>query len=79
MKNIPQLDLHGESKEEIFDLLDRFLRENKDQEQVLVIVGKGKGVIKKKVLEYLKLVQYPWRNERVNGFENKGALIIDLY
>ena len=79
MKKWPQLDLHGSSEEELFDLLDRFLRDHKDKEQVLIIVGKGKGIIKQKVLEYLKLAGYPWSYERVKGFENRGALVIDLY
>ena len=73
-----QLDLHGKDKEELYDLLDRFLRENEGEEQVLVIVGKGRGVIKKEVLEYLEKTQYSWSYERVKGFENKGALLVDL-
>jgi len=78
MKNIPQLDLHGKTEEEIFDLLDCFIRENSTKEEVLVIVGKGKGIIKNKVLEYLKLIGYSWTYEKVRGVENQGALMIDL-
>ena len=72
------MDLHGKEKDEVCDLLDRFLRENEGEEQVLVIVGKGKGIIKKEVLEYLQKSQYPWSYERVKGCENKGALWVDL-
>lgn len=79
MNNIPQLDLHGAVEEEVFDLLDRFLRDHRDQEQALIIVGRGKGIIKKKVIEYLELTAYPWSYERVKGLENTGALVIDLY
>ena len=76
---IPNIDLHGCTEDEVFDLLDRFIRKYKDQEQVTVIVGKGKGVIKNKVLEYLKKGHYPWDYEKFRGIINKGALIVDLY
>ena len=34
MKNIPQLDLHGKSEEEVCEVLDRFFRDHENQEQV---------------------------------------------
>ena len=79
MKNIPQLDLHGKSEEEVCEVLDRFFRDHENQEQVLVIVGKGRGVIKKKALEYLASIKYGWNYEKVRGVENTGALVVDLY
>lgn len=79
MKNIPQLNLHGRTEEDAFDLLDCFIRENKNEEQVLVITGIGRGVIQKKVLKYLKLTGFSWSYQKVRGFENRGALVIDLY
>ena len=78
VKNIPKLDLHGKSEDELFDLLDYFIRKNKDQEEVLIIVGKGKGVIKSKTLKYLTMADYSWRYEKVKGIDNEGALVVDL-
>ena len=75
---IPKLDLHGRSADEIFNLLDQFLRQNKTKEQVLIVVGKGRGIVKQKSLEYLRKAGYSWRDEKVRGMPNKGALIVDL-
>jgi len=80
MKNRPSLDLHGRSKDEVFDLLDAFLREHESQEQVLVIVGIGRGLIKKEAVKYLEQIGLSWRHERDRrGLKNPGALVIDLY
>ena len=46
-KKIPILDLHGKQKDDVFDLLDQFIRKHRDKEQILLIVGKGKGVVKR--------------------------------
>ena len=78
-KQIPKIDLHGHTADEIFDLLDGFIRKHKHQEQVIAIVGKGRGIVKNKVLEYLKKAHYPWSYEKVRGKTNEGALIIDLF
>jgi len=51
---------------------------HKDQPELCVIVGKGRGLVKKKVIEYLKQGGYPWSYETVYGKINHGALIIDL-
>lgn len=77
--NIPCIDLHGCKAEEVFDLLDQFIRKYENQEQAVVIVGKGKGIVRKKVLEYLNMGHYPWSYEKVRGFVNEGALVVDLY
>ena len=76
---IPVLDFHGIQEDHVFDLLDRFIREHEGREQILLIVGKGKGVVKNKVIEYLKLTHYPWNYEKVRGFINSGALLVDLH
>lgn len=76
---IPSIDLHGCTTDEVVDLLDRFIRKYENQEQIVVIVGKGKGVIKNKVLEYLKMGHYPWDYEKFQGLINEGALVVDLY
>ena len=78
MRDIPQLDLHGRAEEDAFNLLDCFIRDNKNEEQVLVITGIGRGVIQKEVLKYLELTGYFWSYQKVRGFENRGALEIDL-
>ena len=74
----PSLDLHGKQEDEVFDLLDRFIREHSGKEQVLLIVGKGRGIIKQKTIEYLKLARYSWNYEKVRGLVNLGALLVDL-
>ena len=77
-KKIPVLDLHGKQEDEIFDLLDRFIRDHKGRDQVLLIVGKGRGVVKRKAVEYLSLAHYSWNYEKVRGLANPGALLVDL-
>ena len=42
------MDLHGKTQDELFDILDPFLRKHENQPYVLLIVGKGKGLLKKK-------------------------------
>jgi len=77
-KIYPVIDLHGRTVDEVFDLLDSFIRKNQRQERIMVIVGKGRGIIKKKVLEYLKMAHYSWVYERSGGVSNPGALLVDL-
>ena len=74
----PAIDLHGRTEDEIFDLLDQFIRKHQNQEQVIVIVGKGRGIVRKKVLEYLEMAHYSWSYETVRGIFNEGALIVNL-
>ena len=77
-RKIPTLDLHGRTKEEVFPLLDHFIMKNQEVEEVLLIVGKGRGIVRQKAIEWLKGAKYPYRYERIRGVENTGALIIDL-
>ena len=77
-KQIPKIDLHGHTADEIFDLLDQFIRKHQHREQVIAIVGKGHGIVKNKSLEYLKMAHYPWSYEKIRGKTNEGVLIIDL-
>ena len=76
--SMPRLDLHGKTAEEVIDCLDPFLLAHKDREQVAIISGKGKGVVKKKVLEYLKQAGYSWRYEKIQGLNNEGCVIVDM-
>ena len=75
---IPYIDLHGQTKDEVFDLLDQFIRKHEHQEEVIVIVGKGKQIIKEQVSEYLKMAHYSWSYEKIKGRINEGALVVDL-
>ena len=75
---MPVLDLHGRTKDEIFDLLDPFVRKHRRQKQVLIITGEGRGIVKNKVLEYLKKGGYTWTYEKTKGRVNEGALILDF-
>ncbi len=77
-KNIPTLDLHGCTRDEVFNRLDRFIVKHKNQEELRVIVGKGQGIVKQKTIEYLNGAHYPWRYERGWGVDNPGALIVDM-
>ncbi len=77
-KNIPTLDLHGCTRDEVSSLLDRFIVKHNTHEELRVIVGKGRGIVKQKTIEYLKGAHYPWRYEKVRGIENPGALIVDM-
>ena len=74
----PVLDLHGRTKEEIFDLLDPFIRKHKDKKQALIIPGRGRGIVKNEVLEYLKRGGYTWTYEKIKGHLNEGAVIVDF-
>lgn len=77
-KKSPVLDLHGRTEDEIFDLLDPFIRKHRHEKQVLIIPGRGRGIVKNKVLEYLKKGGYSWTYEKTKGLLNEGALIVGL-
>ena len=77
-RNRPTLDLHGKTTEEVFPLLDHFILKNQSAGSALIIVGKGRGLVRQKTIEWLKEAQYPYQYERIRGVENIGALIIDL-
>ncbi len=74
-----QLDLHGFKKDQVLEVLDRFLMEvsKKNQKTARILTGKGTGVIQKQVIQYLKQAHYPWIYEKLsNGKMNEGVLII---
>ncbi|MDE0518115.1 MAG: Smr/MutS family protein [Oligoflexia bacterium] len=77
-KKKPTLDLHGCIKEEVFDLLDKFIMKHRHCDELCIIVGRGKGIVREQAIKYLTGAHYPWKYERVRGLENKGALIVDL-
>ncbi|MGE0525838.1 MAG: Smr/MutS family protein [Bdellovibrionales bacterium] len=73
----PTLDLHGYKSEDVFDAVEKFLRQHERKTQVRIMPGKGTGKVKAKVIEYLRLAGYPWSHERqVDGQLNEGVLIV---
>jgi dsDNA-specific endonuclease/ATPase MutS2 len=76
-KPAPTLDLHGYAVDEVFDAVEAFLSKNANARLVRIMHGKGTGKVKAKVLEYLKLANYPARPERMeNGQVNDGVLVV---
>lgn len=81
LSRFASLDLHGVVEDEVFDLVDRFLskQSNSGGTQVRIMPGKGKGIVKKKLIEYLRLANYSWTYEKLpNGSQNEGVLVIHL-
>ena len=74
----PTLDLHGYKAEEVAPILDRFIRQQRQVGEALIIVGRGRGIVRQKAIEWLKGAHYPYRYEKTRGVENSGALIVDL-
>lgn len=75
------LDLHGKQQDEVFDLVDRFLLKESGSgaAQAKIMTGKGKGLVQKQVIDYLKKANYPWSYERLgNGSPNEGVLVVYL-
>lgn len=79
--NIPVLDLHGFRTDEVFDAVEKFIRqaEAKGATRAKILHGKGTGKVKEEVLRYLKATNYPSKAEKLaNGAVNEGALIVFL-
>lgn len=76
----PTLDLHGVTVDEVFDLLDRFLRKAEGKvTAVRIIHGKGTGKVKEKALEYCRLTGYsPKADKGENGQANPGSFLLFL-
>ena len=75
------LDLHGRQKDEVFDLVDRFITQsvNSSLKQVTIMPGKGKGILRKEVIRYLDLAHYQWQFDKTSGgSKNEGAIIVFL-
>ena len=76
-KRAPTLDLHGFAADDVFDAVERFLLQHKNQKTVRIKPGKGTGKVKAEVERYLKLANYHWSFERLsNGSTNAGVMII---
>jgi dsDNA-specific endonuclease/ATPase MutS2 len=75
----PTLDLHGQTVDQVFDLVDRFISKNQNKERLRIMPGKGTGKVKSELIRYLKLGGYPWEYEVLdNGSQNTGCLVIFL-
>lgn len=77
----PSLDLHGLRAEEVFDAVDRFLRNPKVQncKSARIMPGKGKGIVRQKLIEYLRLGGYPWSYEKdTKGNTNEGVIVVHM-
>ncbi len=76
--NLPHLDLHGCDRTIAVALIKQFVEECiKTNDKKLVIVhGKGSGVLKKTTHEYLRLNKYV-KLYRLNNY-NDGETIVEL-
>lgn len=76
--NLPTLDLHGETKDISKLLVDEFIEDNYKlkNNEIVVIHGIGKGIVKKAIYEELK------NNKKVKEYKqdnfNPGCTIIKL-
>ena len=75
------LDLHGCRADEIPDKVDCFIfdAQNGGLHSVRIMTGKGKGIVQKEVIAYLKLGKYSWNFEtNAKREKNEGVLIISI-
>ena len=75
------LDLHGCRAEEVIDKVDNFIVQAQrfGLHRVRIMTGKGKGIVQKEVIGYLKLGGYPWKHEKMdNGKSNEGVLVVQI-
>jgi len=73
----PTLDLHGFKEDQVYNAVDRFLLKHANSHQVHIMTGKGKGIVKRKVAQYLKQAGYPAKPLRMDsGQVNEGVLVI---
>ena len=76
--NLPHLDLHGYDRTGATAMVKIFIDENLriDKKKIVVVHGKGSGILKSSVHEYLK------KDKRVLDFKtnnyNDGETIINL-
>ena len=78
IKNLPTIDLHGFDREMARVSTDDFVSENVSlgNEKIVIIHGRGQGIVKKSVHEALK------KNKKVRSFMidgfNVGCTIVEL-
>jgi DNA-nicking Smr family endonuclease len=73
--HLPTLDLHGFLVDDVYDAIDRFLRdaEKKGHARVRIITGKGSGKVRAKTLEYLKIGHFEPK------IENEGSFLVAIF
>jgi DNA-nicking Smr family endonuclease len=79
--SIPSLDLHGFKVEQVYDAIDRFLRQAEagGAVKVRIITGIGTGKVKEKALAYLREANYSAKADVMgNGQTNDGSFIVYL-
>lgn len=75
------LDLHGVRAEDVEGRVDQFLVaiSNSNLKRARIMTGKGKGIVQKIVIPYLKSAGYQWEFEKLsNGQKNEGVLVLFL-
>ncbi len=78
-KNFPRLDLHAYKSDQVFDAVDKFILKHQSAKTTHMMTGKGKGIVQKKVIEYLTQAGYPWSYLIPdNGKPNTGILVVHM-
>ncbi len=56
LKSYPSIDVHGETRDTVIYLINQFLKDNviMNKRNVVIIHGKGEGILRKAVHEILK-------------------------
>ena len=75
------LDLHGVRGEDVESKVDQFLVQisSSNLKKARIMTGKGTGVVKKLVMNYLKQAGHAWKYEKLsNGKDNEGCLVLYL-
>lgn len=78
---IPTLDLHGVVVDDVFDLMDRFLRreEERGSDCVRILHGRGTGKVREKALEYCRLAGHsPEEDKAESHWGNPGSFLLYL-
>ncbi|MGZ3657099.1 MAG: Smr/MutS family protein [Bdellovibrionota bacterium] len=78
---IPTLDLHGVVVDDVFDLMDRFLRreEANGADRVRILHGRGTGKIREKAMEYCRLAGHsPMEDKASSQWGNPGSFLLYL-
>ncbi len=81
IQQIPTLDLHGVVVDDVFDLMDRFLRreEANGSDCVRILHGRGTGKVRAKALEYCRISGHsPVDDKAESQWGNPGSFLLYL-